>query len=149
MTWLKRASSSLLCALTCLGVAGCGGGEKRVTVTGKVHQGGKPIVIEDYYEGTECLQVEFFRLDAEGNLDKETPIFSQDVAEDGTFEILGPDRDGIPVGTYRVAVSRLTQGGEDDEEGDMWAGKFAPQSSPFEFEVTGQPIDIDLAKAQE
>jgi hypothetical protein len=151
MTGLRSCCYVLLGALVGLALTGCGGGgETLVTVTGKVHEGGQPVAIKDFYEGRNCLQVEFFRLDDSGNLAPESFPYSQDVGEDGTFEIRGPEGKGIPAGKYRVAVYRLsaTEGMDEDTGEDLFEGKYGKENSKFEFDVAAnQTVDIDLAAA--
>jgi hypothetical protein len=151
---LKRAWCGLLCVLACVAIAGCGSGEKLTTVTGKVVRDGQPIAIQDYEEGENCLSVTFIPLDADGKRKAGASTFSQDVAEDGSFEIRGLMGDGIPVGKYRVSVSMA---GQEDEEEDEAAGgatdeysSFGPDNSPFVFDITGgDELMIDLATAGE
>jgi hypothetical protein len=152
MIGLKRAFFGLFCALVCMAVAGCGGGgEKLVTVTGKVLQDGQPVKIENYVEGEECLSVNFFPLDEGGNRKADASSFSQDVQEDGSFEMRGNMGKGIPAGKYRVGVSRETEEGVEDEEDlrrrgdDIWS-KFGPENSPFVFDVPSGEIVIDISK---
>jgi hypothetical protein len=148
MIRLKWGCSASLGALLCMTVAGCGGGEKLVTVTGKVVQDGQPISIENYMEGYECLDVTFIPIDDQGNQKEDASSYSQDAQEDGSFEIRGDMGDGIPVGRYRVTVARLSDTGEGSPE-DIWKGKFGPENSPFVFDINGShDVLIDLAKAE-
>jgi hypothetical protein len=148
MIRLKWGCSASLGALLCMAMAGCGGGEKLVTVTGKVLQDGQAVSIEGYEEAAECLSVAFIPLDEGGNRKAGARSYSQDVQEDGSFEILGDMGDGIPVGKYRVAVSRVSEAGEEEGEDDLWKGKFGPESSPFVFDINGShDVEIDIAKA--
>jgi hypothetical protein len=147
MIRLKWGCFASFGALLCLAMAGCGGGEKLVTVTGKVVQDGQPISIEGYEEGMECLSVAFIPLDEGGNRKAGARSYSQDCQEDGSFEILGDMGDGIPVGKYRVAVSRVSEAAEEGED-DLWKGKFGPDNSPFIFDINGShDVQIDIAKA--
>jgi hypothetical protein len=136
-----------------MAVAGCGGGEKLVKVTGKVVQDGQPIIIEDYEEGVQCLNVAFIPLDEQGNRKAGARSYSEDCQEDGSFEILGDMGDGIPPGKYRVAVSRVSKAGEEEDEedgeADLWKGKFGIKNSPFVFDINGShDVEIDIAKAE-
>jgi hypothetical protein len=147
MIRLKWGCSASLCALLCMAVAGCGGGEKLVTVTGKVLQDGQPISIENYEEGVESLSVAFIPLDEGGNPKADARSYSHDVQEDGSFEIRGDMGDGIPVGKYRVAVSRVSEAAEEEGGDDLWKGKFGPENSPFVFDINGShDVEIDIAK---
>ena len=145
MIRLKWGCFASFGALLCLAMAGCGGGETLVKVTGKVVQDGQAVSIEGYEEGMECLSVAFIPLDEGGNPKAGARSYSQDVQEDGSFEILGDMGDGIPVGKYRVAVNRL-RGGDVDER---WGGNLRPENSPFIFDINGShDVQIDIAKAE-
>ena len=149
MIRLKWGCSASLCALLCMAMAGCGGGEKLVTVTGKVLQDGQPISIENYEEGVESLSVAFIPLDEGGNRKAGARSYSQDVQEDGSFEILGDMGDGIPVGKYRVAVSRISEDEEEDEDRprrkDDMLSKFGADNSPFVFDIPSGEVVIDIS----
>jgi len=147
MVCLQRAGSYLSWAILCIAIAGCGDGIKRVQVTGKVVDGGQPYVVpeEEYEEGGCCVEVEFCPLDESGNF--EGHRFSVYAQSDGTFLIDGIDGDGIPAGKYRVGLRRRT--GEMNESGsdDLFNGKFEPDNSPFEYDITeAQEIVIDISK---
>jgi hypothetical protein len=151
MIGLRRACWGLFGALVCMGVAGCGGGgEKLATVTGKVVEDGQPVAIQDFYVGTNCLQVEFIPLDASGQRKPEAVSYTEDVQEDGSFKMRGLG-EGIPLGKYRVAVAQLKDGQEVEEGGEgAWEAKFGRETSPFVFDIADdQEILIDLAKAGE
>lgn len=141
-----RSCSASWVAL-CIAIVGCGGGDPQYTVTGKVVEGGQPIVIEMYEEGGSCLEVEFFPLDEGGALASDAVSHIAFCAEDGSFQMYGAEGEGIPPGKYRVAVRRL--GETEDESGDMWGGKFDGDKSPFVVDVpSSEDIVIDIAKAQ-
>jgi hypothetical protein len=150
MTCLERIACCCLAALACAALAGCGSGESLVVVSGEVVEGGTPVAIPDFEEGENCFEVEFFPLDEAGNL-VSAASYAAVVEEDGSFEVKGPMGEGIPPGKYRVAVWRV--GGEEDEEDEEeaaatgpWA-KFNKENSPFEFEVPGDEIVIDISQA--
>ncbi|MCI0379068.1 MAG: hypothetical protein L0215_15780 [Gemmataceae bacterium] len=86
---------SLLCVFALLlGVAGCG--ESVVKATGKVVKGGKAFQLSP--KG--MFAITFYRdADKEG---KEP--FPADSKPDGTFEVLGKSRTGIPTGKYRISL---------------------------------------------
>ena len=132
MVCLKRTSWRLAGALVCLMIAGCGpGGEKLVIVNGKLLNGGKPVEVAEFYEGENCVFLEFYPIDAEGNLvDKAT--WENDVAEDGSFSMSGPMGDGIPAGRYKVAAFLYEEESQDTSEKiDTWKGKFDVDNTPF------------------
>lgn len=137
----------IACAAACVSVVGCGG-QAGVQVTGKVVDGGQPIVIGTYEEGASCLEVDFQPLDEAGNSlsDPTRPAQATYCKEDGSFVLEGYDGTGIPPGKYRVSVRR--RGETPNGPGDVWNGKFDGEKSPFVFDVTGkEEIVIDIAKA--
>jgi len=149
MVCLQRAGSYLSWAILCIAIAGCGDGITRVTVTGKVVDGGEPYVIpeDEYEEGGCCVELEFCHLDESGEFEGDR--FSVIAKSDGSFLVDGYEGDGIPLGKYRVALRRPT--GEMTEDGidDLFNGKFEPDNSPFEFDITEtqkEPIVIDISK---
>jgi hypothetical protein len=156
MRCVRRAGYCSLAGLVSVVLAGCGSGETRVIAKGKVLEGGSPVEIAEYEEGENCLEVEFFPLDTTGKLDASSLSHSAYVKEDGSFEVLGEMGKGIPPGKYRVAVRRLSEEDEDEEEegeegaeasesADPWA-KYNKENSPFEFEVPGEEIVIDVSQ---
>jgi hypothetical protein len=79
---------------------------------------------------------------------------------EGTFTVTGPERQGIPPGKYRVAVTQKMKRDAFaakypkpkrgvDREQDMLADKFSMSSSPITCDVsnTGSNLVIDLALA--
>lgn len=116
---------------------GCGGGAggaNTVTVTGKVHKGGKPLPV-----GKDCLlEVTFVPHGdgAEGN--SVEPYRTADgVYEDGTFKV----RD-LPPGKYRVTVELR----DPSATKDLLGGAYTAKNSPFLRDVAaGATIDLDLA----
>lgn len=155
---LQRTLYGLLWLLVCTALAGCGGGVKRVVVTGKIVDGGKPLDLssKDYQEGAASVEVRFNPADdALRDLVTKLPIsLSTKAKQDGTFVIDGGDRKGIPVGKYKVSlvnrnmmVDRRSRSGM-ASQGDVWAGKFAADKTPFEFDIQGaQEVVLDIAQA--
>ena len=145
MVCLRLGGQWIRSLVLCIAVAGCGGGPTLVTVTGKVVDGGQPVIIQDYEQGGSCLEVEFFPL---GEVDDSaTNVYLAFCEQDGSFTLNGFDGNGIPVGNYRVAVRRLGQ--TPSGRGDVWRGKFDGENSPFVFDITdSEEIVIDIAKAQ-
>jgi hypothetical protein len=60
--------------------------------------------------------------------------------KEGTFQVAGKDRKGMPPGKYRVAIEL------DKHRADQLQGRFDAQHSPFIFDVDGRTgeIVIDL-----
>ena len=151
-------SAWLLAAVGCALLAGCPKGSTGPTlykVKGKVVQDGTPVALQNYREGYNSLEVEFFSVDDTGVF-KPSPGGKAFVQQDGSFTIIGENAKGLRAGKYRVAVrhvDRATPTGPNrkpDPTGraDAWAGKFDEKKSPFVFDVTGSQGDlvIDLAK---
>jgi len=137
-------------AVVCGSVAvGCGpGGGGGVVAKGKLLDGGTPAAIPDYKESSNCYELEFFPLDASGNL-AVARSYRATVAQDGSFSVTDQTgKGGIPPGKYRVAVARIGQAGGGEAE-DLWQGKFGRQVSPFTCEVkAGEEITIELKGAK-
>jgi hypothetical protein len=124
-------------------------------VRGKVVQDGKPVAVENYKQGYNSLEVEFFAVEPSGEL-KPSPGGKAYVDQDGSFTVIGEKGQGLRAGKYRVAVRHIdrmmsTAGGKKpDPKGrsDAWAGKFDETRSPFVFDISGarSDIEIDLAK---
>jgi hypothetical protein len=149
-------ASWFVAVLGCVVLAGCTGGGKSgppsLLTTGRVLENGQPVAITDFSQGYNCLQVDFYPVDATGNPGSALhfPAF---VAQDGSFAIGGLEGKGIPAGKYRVAVRRWdrtkTIKPEPDGTIDTWEGKFSEKNSPFVVDCPGpaEGIVIDLAKA--
>ncbi len=153
MISLERGLHCCLAVMVCLAVAGCGAGEKRVTVTGKIVDGGQPLTFggPEYEEGAASAEVTFHPLDDAGNLDKERNSHSTTAKPDGSFVMDGDVGDGILVGRYRVALRHRASSGYSPTapaQGDTWAGKFDLNNSPFEFDIqSDQEIVLDISQA--
>lgn len=130
---------------------GCTGGGKSgppaVKIAGRVVENGQPVAIEKFNVGYNCLQVDFYPVDATGK-PTNAPHSAAFAAEDGSFTI-----SDLPAGKYRVAVRRWDRMKtvKPDRSGnlDAWEGKFSEKNSPFMVDVPGPAggIVIDLAKA--
>ncbi len=154
-----KALSSLLVVIVCLVAAGCGGGVKRVTVTGKIVDGGAPLNLtgRDYQEGAASVEVRFYPADeALSNLVASLPISLSTTAKlDGTFVIDGGDGKGIPVGKYKVVLTNRnsmvdrTKPQAGGAQGDAWGGRFSQEKTPFTFDIQdAQEVVLDV-KASE
>lgn len=129
--WVFSITVLLLCA-----GPGCGGGDNKLKVTGKIVKGSVGFTVPD----DEYVRVTFFPVTADGGPPKNT-YAAEYSNRDGTFRALGGDGKGIPRGRYRVAVEHEKKGG------DALKGKFDGDRSPFEFDIdrntTLLVIDLD------
>jgi hypothetical protein len=142
---------------------GCGGGHT-VWVTGKLLKGGSK------YEPPkdQLVTVTFVPLevkDPSGKTVKGGDAYQADYdPASGTFTVPGPDRQGIPPGKYRVAVTQKMERTAFDaakekitdkakkraftRETDMLADRYGPTTSPITVEVTRSEeaiVDLDQA----
>jgi hypothetical protein len=136
----------LLCAVA---GAGCGGGEKVVSVSGKVTHNGKPVP---------GLVVSFVPQNA-----TETGVSTGKTNEDGEYKltVAKTGRSGAVVGTHKVWVSVPRKPREKDKDQKNAPREAAPQVSaevaevlrkygrlettPMTVEVTGgEPVDLKL-----
>lgn len=148
VTVRRPARGVLLAALVLVSVllAGCGGkddGVARVKAKGRVVKGGQPLRVQTEKggpPGDPGLQVLFVKV---GTADAGAAIPATIVdAEQGTFDLTGPDGKGIPPGHYRVAVILAPVGGK-----DQLKGKYDTENSPIERDIKGnEDLVIDLDK---
>ena len=142
--------------------AGCGEPSNAVWVTGKLLKGGAEYVPPK----GQFVYVTFVGLKIQDNSGKTIqsgePFWAEVDQVHGTFSVLGPDRRGIPPGSYRVAVtqkmereafeaarkSRPKKGV--DRETDMLANRFGLVTSPIIREIKSScDLAIDLDKPGE
>jgi hypothetical protein len=127
----------LVLVLVATGVAGCGRGDGKLNVIGKVLKGGAPLTVPE----EEYVRVTFFPVTEDGSAPKNTyaAIFNRG---DGTFRALGGDGKGVPPGKYRIAIEYLKNGR------DALKGAYDGDRSPFVFEVNRKTksLTIDLDK---
>jgi hypothetical protein len=155
----QRTLSGLSVVLLCTALAGCGSGSvKRVVVTGKVVDGGKPLSLtgREYQEGAASAEVRFNPTDdALRDLVGKLPLtLSSRVNADGTFVMGGGDGKGIPVGKYKVSLThRNAMPNRYDprakvSQGDLWGGRFSIDKTPFEFDIQeAKEVVLDVAQA--
>jgi hypothetical protein len=79
----------------CVMLAGCGGGQSHLPVSGKVTHGGAAFT----KKGT----ITFYPDKAKGN--ESTATGTGDLNEQGDFKIMSSGKDGIPAGWYKVTVN--------------------------------------------
>ncbi|MHC4405836.1 MAG: hypothetical protein ACYTG0_39835 [Planctomycetota bacterium] len=135
---MKRSHGTcywLLAAFLGALVIGCGGeaGEQTTEVTGTLMQGGKPLEeLKGGYGEYVSVQVEFIRLDA-GEDDQTN--FQARVEEDASYVFDG----GLPPGKYKVTVQH-----EDENENDVFKGKFSEENSTIEVDISGDEKVFDI-----
>jgi hypothetical protein len=128
-----RTGRTLLAALL-LGLlsAGCGGGPPLFKPRGRLVRDGEP------YRpgGKETVHLAFFRADGQPDEREACPaLFNR---EDGTFQVVGKARRGIPAGKYRVAVQVMKS------RKDLLRGAFAVSRTPLACEVPSSTGEITL-----
>jgi hypothetical protein len=121
-----------MCALL-----GCGGGDGKLNVTGKIVRSGTPLTVPD----EEYVRVTFFPMTDDGSPPKNTYAANYE-RSNGTFRAIGGDGKGIPHGKYRVAVEHIKDGG------DALKGAYDGDRSPLIFQIdrSAKPLVIDLQK---
>jgi hypothetical protein len=119
--------------LGCL-VAGCG--PSRVKAHGRLFNNGQPFVPSE----KETVHVAFFPA-AEASDASAKSYIAKFNREDGTFQVIGTDGQGLPPGKYRVTISVM------NDRKDQFKGAFNVQNSPFLCEVssTSSDITVDLS----
>lgn len=137
----------LLLLLGSVFLVGCGSApEKYTTVKGKVHKGGTPLQVSGADVGTGFVQVDFYPLDAGGQIAGEPESTHADA--EGNFTIGGTTGPGLKPGKYRVAVYQY----DPYPDVDKLNGQFSKENSPIVKEIPeGQEeveMEIDLANPQ-
>ena len=138
---------------------GCGDRGNRIWVSGKLLKGEtKYIPPEDQVVNITFVSLEV--QDASGKLVKGGDQYAAELDPSGeTFSVPGPDRQGIPPGKYRVAVTqkmkreafdaakKKTKKKKFTRETDMLEGRFGTANSPFVVQVNqSDEVTIDLDK---
>jgi hypothetical protein len=128
-----------VCALAVALAAGCG--SNQLTTRGRVVKGGAP-----FKPGPgEFVRVTFVPVLEAGKRAEDYYVAEYNAA-DGTFQVAGKDRKGMPPGKYRVAIEL------DKHRSDLLRGKFDAERSPFVYDVdAGTPeivIDLDNPPAK-
>jgi hypothetical protein len=130
-----------LLAVAVLALAVCGCGSNLLRTRGRVVKGGAP-----FLPGPgEFVRVTFVPVLPAGKRAHDYYVAEYNAA-DGTFQVAGKDRNGMPPGRYRVAVEL------DKKRRDLLGGRFDADNSPFVYDVdAGTPeivIDLDRAPAR-
>ncbi len=140
----SRPAFAVILLAMALAAAGCGPpAEKTVTVRGKVTDAGAPLVVEGRDIGLGMVQIHFYRIEEAGG--QSSDPYSALVQEDGTFEIAGHSRPGIPPGKYRIAVYQW----DPYPQTDRLEGRFSETESPIVREIsTDAELDLDLSRPE-
>jgi hypothetical protein len=135
----------LVLACVVLGLAGCGGGPKRLTgVHGRLLDHGKPLTVSGTLPpGDPGIRLTFLPAgEGEGMQSADAVVDPQT----GTFQLDGDDQKGVAPGKYRIVLSlgAYSAGGDTDQ----LKGAFGPENSPISKDVTedNQDITIDVGK---
>jgi hypothetical protein len=134
-----RSYRFAVCALAVALAAGCG--NNLLTTRGRVVKGGTP-----FKPGPgEFVRVTFVPVLPAGKRAEDYYVAEYNAA-DGTFQVAGKDRKGMPPGKYRVAVEL------DKHRSDLFRGKFDAERSPFVYDVDASTpeivIDLDQPPAK-
>ena len=118
-------------------IVGCA--PSTVTVHGTLHKDGKPYqLVPD-----EQVQITFAGEGTNG-----VPFSAgARVKDDSTFILSGPSNQGIPAGTYRIAIGAQIYGPKN--EGDRFNGDFEQAATSLTYTVTADPLQeivVDVAK---
>jgi hypothetical protein len=138
---------------------GCGGSGHYVWVTGKLLKGGSPYKPPEGQSVTLAF-VGIETQDASGRMVKYTDQYQANLDESGSFQVLGPEGQGIPPGKYRVAISqRYTREAFETlknkpktliRDDDLLKDEFGPMKSPIVREIKGRAdLVIDMDKPTE
>ncbi|MCS7238466.1 MAG: hypothetical protein NZ899_09360 [Thermoguttaceae bacterium] len=139
-----------------LSVVGCGGigGERLVTIRGRVLEKGQPVRAGGPEEGGRRIELTFYPVDEAGNPAQGKQSWSCTVQADGSFVMDGAGK-GIPAGRYKVVVRGQAASGQYDPRapkaagGDIFEGRFSLQKTPFVYNFTSnQEITIDIGTAE-
>jgi hypothetical protein len=153
---MVKTSWRALWVASCFALCACGGGDT-VTVSGKLLKGNAPYSPPS----GQLVSVTLVGMDVHDAAGKKLPGGESYTAEvdqsKGTFTVNGPERAGIPLGKYRVAVTqKMTREAFHvahpqpkkgvDREMDMLNNQFSMDKSPLTCEVKrGEEIVLDLA----
>lgn len=140
----KLSLLTLLCGAGLLLISGCGGGSSDAhPVTGKVHNGADLLKVANAEIGVGKVEVIFYRVNDAGKADESDPMSAIADPATGEFSPGGPAGDGLPAGTYKVAVRQW----DPYPSVDQLKGKFDAAHTPIELVVDGtKTIDIDLSQ---
>ena len=132
-------SLGLLAVALALFAAGCG--SNLLTTRGRVVKGGAP-----FKPGPgEFVRVTFVPILPAGKRVEDHYVAEYNAA-DGTFQVAGKDRKGMPPGKYRVAIEL------DKRRSDLLRGRFSAEKSPFVYDVDASTpeivIDLDRPPAK-
>ena len=109
---------------------GCGGGPTKPR--GRLLMNGQPVTLSD--KGV--LQVAFIPEPSTGT------SYPALVKPDGTFEVPGVDKKGIPPGKYKVSVRLIDPYPTTDKLG----GKYAQDKTTIIKQIPGDDLTIDVGK---
>lgn len=124
---------------------GCGASSvKTVPVTGIIIKDGKPLTFsaQNLPPGESGFRLEFLKQE-EGGRDGE--LFAADFkSQDGSFSVKAADRNGLPVGNYKVIVEKSARGLPDEFKNAFSKGKTSLMLKVPD--APGVQVEIDLDK---
>jgi hypothetical protein len=120
-----------------LGLLSAGCGSNMLKIKGRIVKGGQPYVTAPD-EGLRIL----FVPTVPPSPDRYDSFVAMYNRQDGSFQVVGKDGNGLPPGTYKVALELIKK------KNDQFRGAYSAPKSPFLVEVnhgTGEVV-IDLDK---
>lgn len=141
----------LAIGIASLTAPGCGSSDN-VWISGKLLKGG----VAYAPPGGQRVGLTLHAVEGPSAVASGTSYPARYIPEDGTFDVPGPDGQGIPPGKYRVAISqkmkrdslpspRQPRGIPFDRDTDFLEAKFGPAMSPILRELTSSgELVIDL-----
>ena len=134
---MRTILTILLALALCILIAGCSSPPpKPVKVSGKITNGKQVLTVPTGAR----LTVNFIRI-----FDEPKPLTMFGATyhnDDGSFEVPGPDGQGLPPGKYRVVLKMLPPPAELQDMNT----RFDAANSPINLDITSEdPINIDLS----
>ena len=134
---MRRSFLMITFALAAL--VGCGSDEY-VRVRGSFTKGGKAVFADEAKD--QWLQVTLIALGPDGK--SIINAYGANVADNGGFDVPGPDGTGVPRGKYRVSVALVTN---KNRGNDLFKKEFSDNDSPIVRDITSSTnLAIDLDK---
>lgn len=134
---MMRSVVGLIAGVILATAMGCGG-SGNVVVTGQLNHKG------ELYKPEQGEQVMItFAEEKDGKMTGNT--YPTRLGANGSYEITGPNNDGIPVGKYRVGVTSMPEVPTPGQPmQDKFNGEYEMSKSPLQAEVTSANRNVTL-----